>query len=76
MRAIAERRAAKKYRNLEVLNSYFVKDNGVYKYFEIILVDPKHPQIRSDKDINWICNKRGRVFRGLTYAGRKARGIV
>ncbi|MEM2338349.1 MAG: 50S ribosomal protein L15e, partial [Candidatus Bathyarchaeia archaeon] len=30
-----------------------------------------------DKDVNWICQKqhRGRVFRGLTSAGKKVRGL-
>ncbi|HDI46335.1 MAG TPA: 50S ribosomal protein L15e, partial [Candidatus Methanomethylia archaeon] len=49
-----------------------------FKWFEVILVDPHHPAIKSDKDINWICNpsQRGRVFRGLTPAGRKSRGLT
>ncbi|MEM5870716.1 MAG: 50S ribosomal protein L15e, partial [Candidatus Aenigmatarchaeota archaeon] len=76
LQLIAEEKAARKYRNLEVLNSYLVADDGVYKYFEIIMVDPHHPVIKSDKNINWICNQRGRVFRGLTSAGKKMRGLV
>src|SRR3989344_7223859 len=36
---IAEQRAAKKYRNLEVLNSYKIGKDGVYYFFEVILVD-------------------------------------
>ncbi|MDI6721673.1 MAG: 50S ribosomal protein L15e, partial [Candidatus Aenigmarchaeota archaeon] len=38
--AIAERRAAKKFPNLEVLNSYYIAEDGRNKYYEIILVDP------------------------------------
>ncbi|MEM0085187.1 MAG: 50S ribosomal protein L15e [Candidatus Methanomethylicia archaeon] len=74
---IAEEKAARKYPNLEVLSSYWVGEDGRYKWFEVILVDPNHPSIINDNNINWICNpsQRGRVFRGLTPAGRKSRGL-
>ncbi len=73
---IAEERAARKYRNLEVLNSYWVGEDGRYKWYEVILVDPHHPSIMADKDLNWIINDRGRVFRGRTCAGRRSRGLL
>ena len=74
---IAEERVARKYPNLEVLNSYWVWQDGKSKYFEVILVDPNSPSIKNDKKINWICEKqhKGRVFRGLTSAGKKGRGL-
>lgn len=74
---IAEERAARKFPNLEVLNSYWVGEDGKHKWFEVIMVDPHHPAIKNDSDINWICSKehKGRVFRGLTGAGKKARGL-
>ncbi len=72
---IAEERANRKYPNMEVLNSYWVGEDGRYKWFEVILVDRSHPAILSDKDLSWISRKRGRVFRGLTSAGRKSRGL-
>ncbi|MEM2588277.1 MAG: 50S ribosomal protein L15e [Candidatus Bathyarchaeia archaeon] len=77
LRLIAEERAARKFPNLEVLNSYWVGEDGRFKWFEVIMVDPSHPAIKSDKDVNWICQKqhRGRVFRGLTSAGKKVRGL-
>ncbi|MEM1661321.1 MAG: 50S ribosomal protein L15e [Desulfurococcaceae archaeon] len=76
-RLIAEERAARKFPNLEVLNSYYVAEDGVYKWYEVILVDPHHPAVCKDPDIKWICEKqnRGRVFRGLTSAGKKMRGL-
>lgn len=76
-RLIAEERAARKFPNLEVLNSYYVAEDGVYKWYEVILVDPHHPAVCRDADIKWICEKhnRGRVFRGLTSAGKKMRGL-
>jgi large subunit ribosomal protein L15e len=41
------------------------------------MVDPDHPVIKADKDINWVCQKQhqGRVFRGLTSAGKRVRSL-
>lgn len=77
LRLIAEERAARKFPNLEVLNSYWVGEDGRSKWFEVIMVDKNHPTNKADKDINWICQKqhKGRVFRGLTSAGKKVRGL-
>ncbi|MHA1971649.1 MAG: 50S ribosomal protein L15e [Candidatus Hodarchaeales archaeon] len=74
---IAEERAARRFPNLEVLNSYPVHEDGLYRWFEVILVDPAAPEIISDPKINWICKRssRGRVFRGKTSAGLKSRGL-
>jgi large subunit ribosomal protein L15e len=59
IKLIAEERVARKYPNLEVLNSYWVWEDGISKWFEVILVDTNSPSIRSDKDIGWISgNKR------------------
>ena len=74
-RVIAEQRASKKHPNLEVLNSYWVAEDGNRKWFEVIMVDPEHPEIKSDDDINWICDKRDRAERGLTPAAKKSRGL-
>ncbi|MBU1120613.1 MAG: 50S ribosomal protein L15e [archaeon] len=78
IQAIAEIRASKKYRNLEVLSSYWIGEDGKHKYFEVILVDPQHPVIKSDKELNWICERgqKGRAERGLTSAGKKSRGLT
>jgi large subunit ribosomal protein L15e len=75
--AVAEKKAERNFRNLRLLNSYQVGEDGVYKWFECILIDPMHPAILADKNISWIAesNKRGRSFRGLTSAGKKARGL-
>ena len=74
---MAEERVARKYPNLEVLNSYWVWEDGKAKYYEVILVDPQRPEIRNDNNINWICEKQHtrRAFRGLTSAGKKGRGL-
>lgn len=77
LKLIAEERAARKFPNLEVLNSYWVWQDGMHKWFEVIMVDPNHPVIKADKNINWITKttQRGRVFRGLTSAGKEIRGL-
>ena len=74
---MAEERTAKRYPNLEVLNSYWVGEDGKAKYYEVILVDPHHPSILADPKINWIAGRghRGRLFRGLTSAGKRGRGL-
>lgn len=74
---IAEERAARKYPNMEVLNSYWVGEDGKLKWYEVILVDPSHPVIKNDNNLKWVCNnkQKGRVFRGKTSAGRKGRGM-
>ncbi len=75
---IAEQRSARKFPNLEVLNSYWVGEDGVSHWFEVILVDKHHPSIRSDKELRWITERqhKGRVYRGLTSAGKKSRGLL
>jgi len=75
LQAIVEQRVARKYPNLEVLNSYWVGEDGKYVWYEVILVDKHHPAIKNDPKINWICEPQHtrRVFRGLTSAAKKAR---
>ena len=58
LRLIAEERASRKFPNLEVLNSYWVWEDGISKWFEVIFVDPNHPSIRSDKSVGWISRNR------------------
>ncbi len=38
---IAEQRVAKKYPNADILGSYYLVENGNYKWFEVILKDKK-----------------------------------
>ena len=77
IRLIAEERAQRKYPNMVVLNSYYVGEDGLYKWYEVILVDPNHPAIKSDPELSWVASSKhkGRPFRGLTSAGKKMRGL-
>ena len=76
-RGIAEQRVDKKYKNLEVLNSYMIGKDGIHYFYEVITVDPSKPEIKKDKKINWITNpkNKNRALRGLTSAGKKSRGL-
>ena len=78
LQRIAEERAQKHYPNLEVLNSYWVGEDGKEKFFEVILVNPDSPDIQADPRIAWIAApaQKGRVYRGLTKAGREGRGLL
>ncbi|MFQ5474292.1 MAG: 50S ribosomal protein L15e [Candidatus Nanoarchaeia archaeon] len=75
---VAEQRAQKKYVNCEVLNSYWVAQDGQSIWYEVIMVDKDHPQITKDKNLRWISRPahRGRVARGLTSSGKKSRGLL
>jgi len=66
LQRIAEEKTNKKFPNLEVLKSYWVGEDGMYKWFECILVDPNHPNIVNNPKINWAIRQKRRVFRGLT----------
>jgi len=74
---IAESRVQKKFKNLEVLNSYQIGKDGISYFYEVICVDPKRPEIENDKQMKWICKptSKNRVLRGKTSAARKSRGL-
>ncbi len=76
-RTIAEQRVARKFTNCEVLNSYWVAQDGIYYWYEVIMVDKNHPCVKADKNLKWTSakNNSGRVFRGLTSSSKSARGL-
>merc|ERR1711881_686245 len=78
LRSIAEERIGRKCGGLRVLNSYWVAQDAVHKWFEVVMVDPMHKVIRDDPRINWICKPvmKHRELRGLTAAGRRVRGLL
>ncbi len=73
--AIAERRVAGKFPNLEVINSYKIGEDGKHKFYEVIMADTHHPAVMKDPERNWILNQRRRAYRGLTSAGKRSRGL-
>ena len=74
---IAEQRASRKFKNLEVLNSYYAGDDSLSAWYEIIMVDPSQTKIMKDKDVKWIVENKQtrRVFRGLTSSSKRSRGL-
>jgi len=72
---VAEERVSKQYTNCAVLNSYKLAQDGKYYWFEIILLDRTSPDVMADKRLAGVAEQRGRAERGLTSAGRKARGL-
>ena len=78
LQAIAEERVGRHCKALRVLNSYFIGQDAIFRFFEVILVDPFHHGIRNDPKINWICNGKQarRECRGLTSAGKKFRSLT
>ena len=76
-RWIAEQRVAKRFINLEVLNSYLIGKDGIHYFYEVICVDPERPEIKNDPIMKWIANKSNsqRALRGLTSAAKKSRGL-
>jgi large subunit ribosomal protein L15e len=71
----AEERAQRHFKNLEVLNSYWVGDDGVKEYYEVIFVDLNAPELAKDPALKHLRAQKGRVYRGLTSAGKKSRGL-
>jgi large subunit ribosomal protein L15e len=65
---VAEQKAERKYRNMRILNSYSVGEDGNFKWYECILVDPVLTGM--------FLNMRGRSFRGITSAGKRSRGLM
>jgi|TARA_B100002003_G_scaffold11185_1_gene9641 large subunit ribosomal protein L15e len=73
---IAEQRVAKRYVNMEVLNSYMIGKDGIHYFYEVILVDRAAPEIKSDKQLGPLIRApKGRSLRALTSTSRKARGL-
>tara|TARA_Y100000310_G_C20318299_1_gene639507 strand:- start:2 stop:586 length:585 start_codon:yes stop_codon:yes gene_type:complete len=75
---IAEMRAARRFKNLEVLNSYWVGKDGKHYFYEVIMVDPNSTSIKKDKQVSFITKgaNRKRVERGLTSGAKKSRGLM
>ena len=54
LKQVAEERVARKYPNMEVLNSYYLWSDGVYFWTEVLLVDPSHPAVANSTLTRWI----------------------
>ncbi|KAJ1058855.1 hypothetical protein K5549_020812, partial [Capra hircus] len=77
LQSVAEEHPGRHCGALRVLNSYWVGEDSMYRFFEVILIDPFHKTIRRNPDTQWItkpAHKR-REKRGLASAGTKSRGL-
>ena len=77
IQGMAEKKANRKYPNLEVLNSYWAGEDGTHKYYEVIMVNPMDKGIQKDKELNWVveAQHKNRADRGITSTQRKSRGL-
>jgi large subunit ribosomal protein L15e len=64
-------RCKKKFPNLHPLGGYPLTSDSIYKWFEVILVDPYHPSIRSDPELRIPAPIERRVERHLS---KRAKG--
>ena len=76
LQTIAEERAAVRFSNMEVLNSYFVGETGERRFYEIIMLDRASPVVTADAFYRSIVSRKHRAHRGLTRSGRKSRGLT
>ena len=44
-------RVKERYPNMTVLGSYFLMEDGRYRWFEAVLVDAHHPSVMADKEL-------------------------
>ncbi len=44
-------KAKKKFKNLKAINAYWIGEDGMYKYYEVIMADPGRPEIYRDKKL-------------------------
>ena len=73
---IAETRVARKYTNMEVLNSYNIGKDGIHYFYEVILVDRADKGIQKDKELGPLVRApKKRSLRAITSTSRKARGL-
>ncbi|MFP3044156.1 MAG: 50S ribosomal protein L15e [Thermocladium sp.] len=60
---IAEARAARKFPNMEVLGSYWVGEDGIYRYFEVVLALRESTSIAINK--RRLLDRRARLLNKL-----------
>jgi large subunit ribosomal protein L15e len=51
MQRVAERRVLERHPNMKLLGSYYLHQDGVYLWYEVILADPSHPRIEKDREM-------------------------
>jgi large subunit ribosomal protein L15e len=59
---------------MTVLNSYELCKDGRHGWYEVILIDPQHTNIKKNRSLSGAASKRGKVQRGLTHNAKRSRG--
>jgi len=54
LKIIGQERTARHFPNLKVLNSYWVGEDGRFKWYEVVMVDPSHPAVATDVNLAWV----------------------
>jgi large subunit ribosomal protein L15e len=44
-------RARERYPNMKVLGSYFLMEDGLFRWFEAVLVDTSHPSVKASREL-------------------------
>ncbi|MGC8570407.1 50S ribosomal protein L15e [Caldivirga sp.] len=76
LQVVAEQRAARRFSNLEVLGSYWVGEDAIYKWFEVVMVDPNHPAIRNDPDYARVVGREYREGRRIRRIRERQRKLL
>jgi large subunit ribosomal protein L15e len=71
MREEAIQRAKKKYPSLYPLGAYWIAENGLYKWYEVVMVDPHHHVILNDENIQLPDPLKRRILKKLHYKKRR-----
>ena len=50
-------RVKERYPNMKVLGSYFLIEDGRYRWFEAVLMDTSHPSVRGDRELRQLVRK-------------------
>lgn len=73
LKHVAERRANRKHKEMDVINSYWVGKTGSHTWYEVMMGNFNNKVLKKRFSIKKH-NKR-KVFRGLTCSGRKTRNL-
>lgn len=60
LQRIAEEKAQRKFVNMNVIGSYLAGEDGRHEWFEVILVDTQHGNIKNDPKMRWAASPANR----------------
>lgn len=60
LQRIAEEKAQRRFPNMNVIGSYIAGEDGRHKWFETILADTQHPNIKDNPKMRWASSPANR----------------